>query len=108
MRPGVPLFRSRILLLGLLPIDHSDLTLLELEPGVGFIEQSRMGSMKLRRHERHIVPCPGDPAAVVLVDRLTFQPRRMKPLVDWFIRRVFKHRHDVLRANFGGPGCAAL
>jgi hypothetical protein len=38
--PGHPLFRSQIYLFGVLPVDYSYLTLLELQPGVGFVEQS--------------------------------------------------------------------
>jgi ligand-binding SRPBCC domain-containing protein len=102
IQPGVPLFRSYVLLFGFLPVDYSDMTLLELEPGSGFVEQSPMGSMKLWRHERHIVPCPSDPAAVLLVDQLTFQPRMMSRVAGWFVRRLFVHRHKVLRANLGG------
>jgi ligand-binding SRPBCC domain-containing protein len=102
IQPGVRMFRSHVFLFGFLPVDYSDMTLLEFKPGIGFVEQSPMGSMKLWRHERHIVPCPNDPAAVLLVDQLTFQPRMMKRLVGWFIRRVFIHRHNVLRANLGG------
>lgn len=109
IQPGVRMFRSYVFLFGALPIDYSDMTLQELTPGVGFIEQSPMGSMKLWRHERHIAPCPSEGEAVVLVDQLTFQPRMAKRLVGWFIRRVFIHRHNVLRENFGGAqqGAAA-
>lgn len=99
--PGQRLFRSRILLFGILPVDYSDLTLLELRPGEGFLEESPMGSMKLWRHERRIIANPADPAAVILVDRLTFEPRRAATLVGWFVKRVFEHRHAVLRAHFG-------
>lgn len=102
VQPGARLFRSHLLLLGLVPIDYSDLTLLEITPGVGFVEQSPMGSMALWRHERHIAPCATNAAAVVLVDQLTFEPRWARPLVAWFVRRFFMHRHDVLRARFGG------
>ena len=102
MQPGVPMFRSYVFLFGFLPIDYSDMTLLKFKPGIGFVEQSAMGSMKLWRHERHIFPYPSDPAAIVLVDQLTFQPRMMKRVVGWFIRRVFIHRHNVLRAHHGG------
>jgi len=101
IQPGVPLFRSYILLFGFLPIDYSDMTLLELNHGIGFIEQSPMGSMKLWRHERHIAPYPFVPGVVLLVDQLTFHPRMAKRFVGWFIRRVFTHRHKVLRANLG-------
>lgn len=97
LQPGVRMFRSHVFLFGVLPIDYSDMTLLELTPGVGFIEQSPMGSMKLWRHERHIMPCPNEPDTYLLVDQLTFQPRMAKRLVAGFIRRVFNHRHQVLR-----------
>jgi len=100
--PGSRLFRSWILLFGFLPIDYSDLTLLELERGRGFVEESPMGSMRLWRHERRILDA-ADPAAVVLSDRLTFAPRFAPALVRWFIRRAFTHRHAVLRAHFPAP-----
>src|SRR5699024_7024686 len=82
--------------------DYSDMTLLELTPDNGFIEPSPMGSTKLWRHERHITPCPAAPGATLLVDQPTFQPRMAQRLVGWFIRRVFIHRHNVLRANLSG------
>ena len=100
--PGTRMFRSYVFLFGLLPVDYSDMTLLELNPGHGFIEQSPMGSMKLWRHERQIAPCPSDSSMVVFVDQLTFQPRMAGRFVGWFIRRVFIHRHKVIRANLGG------
>jgi ligand-binding SRPBCC domain-containing protein len=102
--PGRPMFRSWVLLGGVLPIDYSDLTLLEMEPGRGFVEQSPMGSMALWRHERRIVTRPSDPGAVTLVDQLTFRPRMATGLTRWFIRRVFTNRHRVLRQNLGGAG----
>ena len=43
IQPGVPMFRSRVFLFGFLPIDYSDMTLLELKPGIGFVEQSPHG-----------------------------------------------------------------
>ena len=102
IEPGVRMFRSYVFLFGLLPIDYSDMTLLELDVGQGFIEQSPMGSMKLWRHERRIMPCPWDSEAVLLVDQLTFRPRMAKRFVKWFISRVFAHRHQVLRRNLDG------
>ena len=101
IKPGVRMFRSYVFLFGILPIDYSDMTLLELKNGEGFIEQSPMGSMKLWRHERHIMPCLSDSHAVLLVDQLTFRPRLAHRLVKWFIHCVFTHRHKVIRANFG-------
>jgi len=100
-QPGVRMFRSFVFLFGVLPIDYSDLTLLELDAGSGFVEQSPMGSMKLWRHGRRVLPCDSDESSVRLVDQLTFRPRLARGLVRWFIGRVFAHRHAVLRATFG-------
>lgn len=100
-RPGARLFRSRVYLFGILPIDYSDLTLLELTPGRGFVEQSPVGSMRLWRHERRIEP-QGSGNEVILTDRLTFEPRWACSLVAWFIGKTFQHRHAVLRRRFGG------
>ena len=94
--PGQALFQSRIYLFWLLPIDHSELTLMEMKEGEGFVEQSPMGSMKLWRHERRIVPTAG---GCKVTDRLTFEPQRAATITAWFIRTVFNHRHKVLRRN---------
>ena len=102
VQPGTRMFRSYVFLFGFLPIDYSDMTLVQLNPGVGFVEQSPMGSMKLWRHERYMAPCASEPEAVLLVDQLTFQPRMARGLVGWFIRRVFTQRHKVLRENLNG------
>jgi ligand-binding SRPBCC domain-containing protein len=96
--PGTPLFRSRVYLFGIIPIDHSNVTLLELDKGRGFIEQSPMGSMTLWRHERRI---SNGSNGCTLTDILTFQPRMSQRLAAWFIGRVFKHRHAVLRRYLG-------
>lgn len=104
--PGEPMFRSRLLLFGFIPFGHSDMTLLEIDPGRGFVEQSPMGSMEMWRHVRRIEPSPGHSEAVVLVDELTFRPRFARGIVSWFIQRLFEHRHKVLRAAFGGSGRA--
>ena len=101
MAPGQRLFRSYILLFGFLPADYSDLTLLELRDGEGFTEQSPMGSMKLWRHERNILPCPDDSHTLLLSDRLVFQPRLAKRLSCWLVGQLFTHRHQVLRKHFG-------
>lgn len=102
VQSGTRMFRSYVFLFGFLPIDYSDMTLVQLNPGVGFVEQSPMGSMKLWRHERYIASCDSEPEAVLLVDQLTFQPRMASGLVGWFIRRVFTHRHKVLREKLNG------
>ena len=96
--PGVPMFRSWILLGGALPIDFSDLTLLSLTPGEGFIEQSRMGSMRLWRHERAISP---HGSGCRIVDTLTIEPRFGGRLAVAFVRKFFSHRHNMLRKHLG-------
>jgi len=101
VRPGERLFRSRLLLLGVLPIGRSDLTLVELVPGEGFVEESPMTAMKRWRHERRIAPGAGGGGSV-LTDRLTFEPRWAKGIVAWCIGRFFRHRHAVLRRHLGG------
>ena len=96
--PGRPLFRSRIYLFGFLPIDRSDLTLMRLDEGQGFIEQSPMMSMSLWRHERRIARTAG---GCTVTDSLVFEPRWARRLVAWFIGRVFAHRHAVMRKEMG-------
>ena len=96
--PGTPLFRSWVKLFGMIPIDYSHLTLVQLDLGRGFVEESPMGSMKLWRHERTIVP-EGDGCR--LVDRLTFEPRFLDGLTLRFIRFIFKHRHARLQQFMG-------
>lgn len=92
-----PLGNCKFLLFGLLPVDLSRLTFVELEPGRRFVEQSPLLSMKEWRHERVI-----DPAAdgTRVVDTLEFTPRFATGVVTWFISRFFRHRHAVLRRQF--------
>jgi hypothetical protein len=101
VEPGKRLFRSRVFLFVVLPIDYSDITLLELTPQQGFVEQSPMRSMRLWRHERRIESADSDDA-VILIDRLTFEPRHARAFVGWFMNKVFRHRHAVLRKAFDG------
>ena len=96
--PGVAMFRSWIRLGGILPIDFSDLTLLSLTPGEGFVEQSRMGSMRLWRHERAISP---HGSGCRITDTLTIEPRFGGRLAVAFVRKLFSHRHSMLRKNLG-------
>lgn len=98
VRLGQRLFRSWILLFGIIPIDRSDLTLVELEPGRRFLEQSPMFSMRLWRHERIVNSVAG---GSTITDRLEFQPRFGKRLTRWFIKKLFTHRHAVLRRTLG-------
>lgn len=82
--PGKPMFRSWMFLFGVLPVDYSDMTLLELDAGKGFVEQSSMASMKLWRHERRVIP---NGSGCIVLDRLTFEPRRMARFTVWMTRK---------------------
>jgi ligand-binding SRPBCC domain-containing protein len=98
---GERIFRSWVLLFGVIPIDYDDLTLISLEPGRGFHERSRMLSMRVWEHERWLEP-DGDLGCRIR-DRLTFEPRLpgAGPLLERFIRMTFRHRHRRLRRRFG-------
>ncbi|MFC4929973.1 hypothetical protein [Massilia sp. GCM10023247] len=95
---GRPLCRSWLLLFGLIPVDRLDLTLLEVDTGRRFLEQSPMLSMRCWRHERIIEPC--DTGARV-TDKLEFAPRLAGPVLAMFVKLLFRHRHRVLRQRFG-------
>jgi ligand-binding SRPBCC domain-containing protein len=97
---GERLFRSWVLLFGVLPIDYDDLTLVALEPGRGFHERSRMMSMSVWEHQRWLMSENG---GCRVVDQLSFKPRMpgMGPVIERFIRATFRHRHKRLRRHFG-------
>ncbi len=97
--PGLPVFRSRLTLFGLIPCGHSDLTFLSWDEGRGFVEQSPMTGMKAWRHERTIAPTE---TGCSLTDTLTFEPVAARRLVGWIVQRFFAHRHAVLRKRLGG------
>jgi len=82
-----------------LPIDWSDLTLVELEPGRRFLERSPMMSMAFWQHERIVAPSAHGAA---VVDNLTFRSRLLpRALVRASVARFFRHRHVRLRRRFG-------
>jgi len=100
VRPGERLFRSWILLFGRVPIDFSNLTLVSIEEGRGFVEESPMGSMRRWRHARELED--GDaPGTTVLTDTLDFEPRFAAPIVAAIVGRFFAHRHAALARRFG-------
>jgi ligand-binding SRPBCC domain-containing protein len=92
--PGERLFRSWVLLFGVLPVERADLTLVSLNEGKGFVEESPMLSMKLWRHARSISPTFN---GTTLTDEVTFEPRFATDSIRWLIQKVFEHRHRVLR-----------
>jgi ligand-binding SRPBCC domain-containing protein len=97
---GQPIGRSWIRLFGVLPVDYDDLTIVEVEPGRRFLEQSRLFSAPEWQHERVVEPV--DAASSRITDRLTFTPRRGFGLLGpRIIRLIFWYRHRRLRRRFG-------
>jgi len=96
---GVPIGRSWVLLLGVLPFEYDDVTLIELEPGRRFLERSPMLSQRTWQHERIVEPAEGGSR---VTDRIRMEPRLglpARPLVPVF-RAMFRHRHRRLAAWF--------
>ena len=96
---GVPIGRSWVFLLGVIPFEYDDVTLVELEPGRRFLERSPMLSQRTWQHERIVEPAEGGSR---VTDRIRMEPRLglpARPLVPAF-RAVFRHRHRRLRAWF--------
>ena len=100
---GTRLFRSWILLLGVLPIDYDDLTVVELGPGFRFLERSTMLTQRLWQHERTIED-RGNGCCVT--DRIRFVPRVgiLGPVQGLMFRLAFRLRHRNLRRLFGSSG----
>jgi hypothetical protein len=96
--PGKRLFRSWISLFKVIPFDYSDLTLERLEEGVGIVEQSPMGSMRLWRHERKIIPSD---KGCILTDEISFEPRFAGFLSNKVVNAFFRHRHRMLCRYLG-------
>jgi len=97
---GRKLFRSWLLLFGVLPIDYDDLVLTRLDPARGFREESTLLSQRVWIHERTITPTP---SGCELVDRLEAEPRAelLAAPSRAIVRALFRHRHKKLRARFG-------
>ncbi len=95
--PGQPLFTSWLWLFGVLPLGTSRLTLTQITPGIGFIEESPMTAMRYWRHERRIEDDPEHPSQVRLIDELRVDPYFTPILLKLFLRLFFNNRHRVLR-----------
>ncbi len=97
--PGQVLFRSRLLLFGLLPVDRSDLTLIELQPGRRFLERSPMATQKVWEHERLLEPVA---EGTRVTDRLKWRGRFPGAAAAFglAVPILFKWRHGRLRRIF--------
>lgn len=98
---GEKLFRSWLLLGGILPIDYDHLQLESVDPESGFVESSTMLSMRVWRHERRVYA--RDEGGCTVEDTLTFEPRvpGTGTLLRVFAATLFRHRHRKLRAMYG-------
>lgn len=97
LTPGQPLFRSPLKLFGLLPVGHSELTLLSLTPQEGFVEASPMTGMQSWRHERRLADSD---AGCTLHDILEFEPRVFPRTTAALVALFFRHRHRRLRRRY--------
>lgn len=88
------LFRSWILLLGVLPVERDDITIVEHLP-CGFQEVSPMLTIREWRHRRELSDVPG---GCRVVDEVRFVPRwlAMGPLLLAVFFLVFRLRHRNL------------
>jgi hypothetical protein len=95
---GVEAGRCPVLLAGVLPVDHDDLFLEEVGPGMRFRERSRTSTTRVWAHERMVDDVAGNAR---LQDRVVFevQPRlrRMRGLHRQVVAFLFRHRHRRLR-----------
>lgn len=103
IEPGRTLFRSWLLLGGLVPVEYDDLVISEIEPGRRFLERSSMFTSRVWEHERTVEPVPG---GCRLTDRVSFAPRwePLRPLMVPVVRFLFRHRHRRLTGRYGAAG----
>ena len=99
-RPGKRLYRSWLLLGGLLPVEYDDVVFEEVEPGRRFLERSSLLSQRVWEHERSIEPAARGSR---LTDRVRFEPRArwLGAVQAPLFRTVFRLRHRNLRRLFG-------
>ena len=99
-RPGERLFRSWLLVAGVLPIEYDDVTFEEVEPGRRFLERSSLLTQRVWEHERIIEPIERGSR---VTDRVRFVPRLTWPsaLYAGVFQAVFRWRHRKLRRLFG-------
>jgi hypothetical protein len=98
-QPGKRLFRSWLLLGGVLPVDYDDVSFSEVEPGRRFLERSSLLTQRVWEHERIIEPAP---PGCRLTDRVRFVPRWawLAPVYARLFEAVFRLRHRNLRRLF--------
>jgi len=100
---GVPLnqklFRSWILLFGVIPVEYDDITVVEMIPEQKFVEVSTMCTQKVWRHERRFTQVS---EVCEVTDQVTFEPKLklFGPVQLMIFRLVFQLRHKNLKRIF--------
>lgn len=97
------LFRSVVLLLGVLPVDVHALRLAHIDPDRGFLEESSSWTNRLWRHERTTTRTE---RGCVVTDTVTMHGRvaLLAALMTPIDRLIFQHRHRRLRRLHAGAG----
>ncbi len=94
------LFKSWILLFGILPVDRHAFRLRRVDRESGFLESSSSWLNRAWIHERTTVPSG---TGCTVIDRVSVVGRF--PLFTAFLmpiyKRVFRHRHNRLRQRYG-------
>lgn len=97
--PGEVLFRSTLLLFGVIPVDRTELALVDIQPGRRFLERSTMATQRMWEHERVLEPLP---EGTRITDRLAWQGRfpGAGTLYGISVPILFKWRHRRLAKLF--------
>ena len=104
---GRPIGRAWLRLFGIVPFDYDQLSIVELDAGRRFREESTMLSMRRWVHERAVQPVGNGLTCVR--DRVTLEPRLpllwAGPVLRYGIAAFFRHRHRRLsRLKIGAGG----
>jgi hypothetical protein len=99
---GSVVFKSWLLLFGIMPFDRHALALVTVDAGVGFVEESSSWLQRRWRHERTVTPTAR--GGCTIDDHLVIEPRfrLLRPVVSVVVRQLFAHRHRRLVRRFGG------
>ncbi len=99
---GNVIFKSWLLLFGVVPLDRHALALASVHVGVGFVEESSSWLQPRWRHERTLTAT--EPGGCTIEDRLVIEPRLrlFRPVVSAVVKQLFAHRHRRLVERFGG------
>ena len=100
---GRVIFKSWLLLFGVVPLDRHALALASVHEGAGFVEESSSWLQRRWRHERTLTAT--ESGGCTIEDRLVIEPRLrlFRPVVSAVVEQLFAHRHRRLVKRYGGP-----